>query len=160
VASGTACPDDGRECTYDRCDGAGACTHPNKPSGTACTSDGNNCTRDGCNSSGACAHTNLADGTSCGTTWQKCCSGVCRNLSTDEGNCAGCGLSCYTGYNCLIPSGYSHPTCDCGAANAQCHGGSGQLCSTTYGVCACTSSSGCASGQTCMDITGPNYCTY
>jgi cysteine-rich repeat protein len=36
VAVGTGCLDDGNECTFDRCDGAGTCTHPVVPDGTHC----------------------------------------------------------------------------------------------------------------------------
>jgi hypothetical protein len=150
-----SCPSDA--CATRSCNGTSSCT-ATYHSGAACTADSSSCTRDVCNATGGCTHPALADGTSCGTTWQKCCGGACVNISTDEGHCAGCGLTCYTGYSCTIYSGW--PTCDCGAANIQCHGGSGQLCSTTYGVCACTSSSGCATGQTCVTRSGPNYCTY
>lgn len=41
-AAGTACTPDANQCTNDVCDGAGACTHPNKINGTPCN-DGQFC---------------------------------------------------------------------------------------------------------------------
>lgn len=97
VPSGTVCSDDGNACTYDRCNGTGACTHPSapngtscgsgsntdcdnpdncfngvcqanyEPSGTACTPDGNDCTRDACDGFGQCVHPSAPNGTFCGS---------------------------------------------------------------------------------------------
>ena len=43
-----ACSSDGNDCTNDVCDGAGNCTHPNKPPGTPCSGGA-------CDGASACA---------------------------------------------------------------------------------------------------------
>ena len=85
-AAGTACTDDGNECTEDQCDGAGACGHPNKSNGTGCTDDGNPCTDDECQS-GTCTHPNddtntCSDGIAC-TEGDACSSGTCVGTPND-----------------------------------------------------------------------------
>lgn len=95
-----------------------------------------------------------------GSRNRRCCGGSCVNIDANEDHCAGCGLRCAAGFSCVLRDG--HPTCNCGSANAQCpNGGTGQICSSSYGVCACTGAGGCAAEQTCVDVSGgPNYCTY
>lgn len=63
---GTACTDDGIECSNDVCDGAGTCAHPPVAAGVACTPDANECTQDVCDGIGACGHPPVADGFACG----------------------------------------------------------------------------------------------
>ncbi|MEE9294058.1 MAG: hypothetical protein V3W34_03715 [Phycisphaerae bacterium] len=77
---GTACTDEGNDCTNDIC-AAGQCTHPNLPDDTACADEGNDCTNDIC-AAGQCTHPNLPDDTACNdaqacTVNDKCVSGTC-----------------------------------------------------------------------------------
>lgn len=51
--SGTPCTDDGDTCTFDECNGAGACVHPGKQDGETCD-DGDSCTTDDVCASGDC----------------------------------------------------------------------------------------------------------
>src|SRR5262249_7271998 len=60
--TGTACTDDGNQCTNDQCNGASqVCQHPNKSSGTSCTGNGvGECTNaDTCNGSGVCLNNDV-----------------------------------------------------------------------------------------------------
>jgi hypothetical protein len=75
------------ECnSRDACDGTGVCETNLKPDGTACTDDGNDCTSDFC-SGGVCIHPNLAPGTACGSPADTECdnpdtcngAGVCQS---------------------------------------------------------------------------------
>ncbi|MEQ9072257.1 MAG: hypothetical protein RLP09_00290 [Sandaracinaceae bacterium] len=154
MPDGTACPDDGNACTDDRCS-AGVCAHPARANGTACPDDGNACTNDRC-TGGACVHPARADGTALGG-FRRCCGGREVDLSTNRNHCGACGLACASGFSCTVYAG--QPTCDCGAANSQCQGGTDWVCSTTYGVCACLSG-GCPAGARCVARSGPDYCTY
>ena len=97
VADGTACLDDGLECTSDTCS-AGVCTHPPVPAGSPCSSDGLECTNDVCNAGGVCTHPPLPAGTPCGNPLNNECtdpdtcnaSGVClANHAADGTLCAG-----------------------------------------------------------------------
>jgi hypothetical protein len=89
----------------------------------------------------------------------RCCGGACVDIRSDRNHCTGCGQQCAAGRSCIIYDG--EPACDC-VANSECHGGVGQLCSTTYDLtCACTSDAGCVAGQRCIDRpTTTNHCTY
>jgi cysteine-rich repeat protein len=51
------CADDGNSCTNDECDGAGNCTHPNRPAGVFCIGDPYFCTADTCDGAGTCVST-------------------------------------------------------------------------------------------------------
>ena len=52
------------DCTdADTCDGAGTCLANDDAVGTACTDEGNECTSDVCDGAGSCIHPNLTDGT-------------------------------------------------------------------------------------------------
>ncbi|HJL17508.1 MAG TPA: hypothetical protein RMH99_17705, partial [Sandaracinaceae bacterium LLY-WYZ-13_1] len=153
-ADGVGCTDEGNPCTDDVC-GGGRCTHPSR-TGT-CPDDGNPCTTDLC-SGGACTHPSRPDGTSLGG-FDRCCGGAPVDVSSDPDHCGACGLRCSGSYACTVYDG--HPTCDCGAANSECHGGSGFLCSTSYGVCACLSDAACPGSADCVARAGgPDYCTY
>jgi hypothetical protein len=153
-ADGTACSDDGNPCTDDECSG-GRCDHVAR--GGACPDDGNPCTDDVC-ASGTCTHPSRPDGTDLGG-WTRCCGGAAVDVSTDRANCGACGLACSGSYACTVYGG--HPTCDCATSNAECHGGVGFLCSTSYGVCACLNDGACPGSATCVARAGgPDYCEY
>jgi len=49
----------------DTCDGNGICRDNHEPPGTACADDGNECTSDVCDA-GVCTHPSLSEGTPCG----------------------------------------------------------------------------------------------
>ena len=173
--------DDGNPCTDGRCDPVEGCVHdPNTDTcddGDACTmgdvctagtctagaavtcDDGDPCTDDACDTTMGCTTTPRAEHSTCGAANMRCCGGSCVDIRTDRNHCSGCGQQCATGRACIIYDG--EPTCDC-VANSECHGGVGQLCSTTYDLtCACTSDSGCVEGQRCIDRpTTTNNCTY
>ncbi len=91
---GTACTDDGVECTSDVC-AAGVCEHPAIPEGDPCTDDGNDCTDDICQS-GTCNHPVLDAGTACGDgTDDDClnpdtCDGAGACLANDEADGTAC----------------------------------------------------------------------
>lgn len=56
----SACTDDGNDCTADLCDGAGTCTHDNRPAGFACyDGEGFFCTADTCDGAGVCTHVEI-----------------------------------------------------------------------------------------------------
>ena len=77
---GTACTDDGNECSDDLC-GAGVCLHPNLLDGTACTDDGIECRDDECQA-GVCSHPFTAVGTACGNQTPE---GICDNPDICDG---------------------------------------------------------------------------
>lgn len=103
----------------DTCSATGVCLANNLPNGTACADDGNECTNDVCNS-GVCTHPPKANNTPCDdgnicTVSDYCLSGVCRGggaLSCDDGDACtndSCGpkgclfvdRSCPTGQTCV-----------------------------------------------------------
>lgn len=156
VCSGTVIMCVSSACVARSCNGTATCTETVALGGTACDDDTNACTNDVCRGS-TCAHEARANGSAV-TGFTRCCGGRAVNTSTDRAHCGGCGLACATGYNCTVEMG--HPTCDCGAANAECHGGRPNfVCSTTYGVCACLPG-GCPGTATCIARSGPDYCEY
>ena len=77
ASDGTACTDDGNECTADECD-TGVCTHPAAANDTACTDDGNECTSDTCQS-GTCSHPAVTDNTACTDDGNVCTSDTCQS---------------------------------------------------------------------------------
>jgi hypothetical protein len=64
---GTACSDDGNQCTFDECAG-GSCAHPPRPAGTPCGSAGDTeCDNpDTCDGASFCQPNYEADGVPCG----------------------------------------------------------------------------------------------
>jgi MYXO-CTERM domain-containing protein len=94
LADGETCTDDGNECTDDVC-ASGACTHPNAADGTACTADGNECTDDVC-ATGACSHPSSSAGTACGDTANTDCSDpdTCNGSGACQPNHAPDGTAC------------------------------------------------------------------
>ncbi|HET6585380.1 MAG TPA: hypothetical protein VFG69_18105 [Nannocystaceae bacterium] len=133
LAEGEDC-EDGNACTLDdKCDGQGHCV-----SGETCESD------DGCNvgvcMAGECMLMPVADGTSCGANpADRCCAGTCVDISTDMGNCGGCGAACQ-----------SDEVCESVAATLECdpHPAS------TTGRCTCNGeTSDCPHGQVCRTVS-------
>jgi cysteine-rich repeat protein len=85
--AGRRCTDDGRACTLDICDGAGACTHPAAPAGTICRAVAGSCdVAEVCDGvSPSCpADEVLPAGTECGP------SGACNPAETCDGSTAFC----------------------------------------------------------------------
>jgi hypothetical protein len=107
ASSGTACTDDGNQCTDDICNGSGQCIHPNKQNGTACN-DGNLCTENDQCSNGQCVGTpkNCDDGKSCTTDSCDPNNGQCVH-TINQGNCLING-TCYS-------AGQSNPQNECQA---------------------------------------------
>ncbi len=115
-ADGTACPDDGNECTSDACSG-GFCAHPKKSDYTACSEDGNVCTFDYC-SNGNCYHppknsTNKCDDGNANTYDSVCssyqCVGRWKKSCASSTGATSCVLDLYTGkryyfYHCDEPT--------------------------------------------------------
>ena len=96
LAAGTACTDDGNQCTNDVCDGEGLCAHTNKAAGVACgsptSSDCDNA--DTCDGAGACLVNHVADGTACTSdgiecTTDACSSGTCAHTNKAAGVACG-----------------------------------------------------------------------
>jgi cysteine-rich repeat protein len=81
AASGTRCADDGVQCTLDECDGSGACTHPPAPPFYECADDGEGCTFDHCDGLGGCQHELLPAGRRCLDNPTEGCGGVCDGVS-------------------------------------------------------------------------------
>lgn len=100
VANGAACTSDGNVCTFDQCNGAGACGHPPVGSGAPCPDDGLECTLDQCNGSGGCGHPPVGAGTPCTSDDNVCTidecngSGVCAHPGTTAGSTCDDGLAC------------------------------------------------------------------
>ncbi len=98
--------------------GTGVCSNPPKSNGTACTDDGNDCTNDTCNGSGSCTHPNKANGAACGSATSTTCNGAdtCNGSGTCLTNLAPLGTACGSATNsppCNLPD-----TCDgLGACN-------------------------------------------
>lgn len=149
---GTPCTEDGNECTLDRCDGGGTCTHPPRAAGAPCSTDGNECTDDVCDGAGACTHSaNNApcdDGLFC--NGQDVCQGGGCNAHTGD-PCTGgpeCNQSCNeVEDNCFDPAGTQ-----CSDEGNEC---TDDVCDGA-GVCAhppntapCDDGDVCTSGDTC-----------
>ncbi|MDO8630862.1 MAG: hypothetical protein Q7R41_10245, partial [Phycisphaerales bacterium] len=93
---GTACADDGNECTSDTCE-SGQCTHPSRPPGAPCgDSRDSACDHtDTCDGSGTCQPNLQPDGSSCSdglfcTGQEVCASGACTDAPdpcADAGHC-------------------------------------------------------------------------
>lgn len=162
--AGESC-EDGDACTVeDTCDGAGTCTP-----GESCPGD-NPCAPGNC-IAGACDYSPLADGASCGANpADRCCGGSCVDISSDEANCGGCGVTCDSDDVCesvaatsdceLAPSATTG-RCTCDGANADCE--LGQVCRTVTPYanrCTPNSSANCP-GNTAIEVNFcPNYCVY
>lgn len=166
VPAGSACTDDGEECTVDQCDGSGVCAHSPLADGTACADDGLFCTGaekceagrcqsagNPCAGGGECADscnesTNTcfeAQGTPCSPDGKECTDDVCNG----SGACAhpnrqvgtACGSSSST--KCTAPD-----TCN---ASGQCeanHEVDGTHCGDDGTEC--TNQDYCRNGQ-CAD---------
>jgi hypothetical protein len=98
-SNGTACTDDGNQCTNDQCNGVSAtCQHPNKANGTACTGNGTGeCSSGDTCQSGVCQNNDAAAGTACTDSSPTNCkdarcngSNVCDQNFANEANGSGC----------------------------------------------------------------------
>lgn len=97
---GTACTDDGNECTLDQCNGAGACVHPAQPDETPCD-DANAC-----------------------TSGDQCIGGVCVGTPGTCGDSTlqpGCGEQCDDGAANGTPDSCCTATCQFRPAGSTCH---------------------------------------
>ncbi len=160
--AGVACEDDNGCTLEDACDGAGNCV-----AGGPCASD-NPCVSSECQD-GSCVETPLADGTQCGdAASMRCCGGACADISSDVGNCGGCGVACDPGFQCESVSATaceSAPAatsgrCRCSGFNAQCP--SGQICRTVNpwrDRCTPDEAADCP-GQLEVVSLCPDYCSY
>ena len=139
--TGTACTDDGLECTDDFCTGAGSCVHSNKSAGTNCSSDSNGCTDDVCDGSGACTH----PGNSLPCNDNVYCNG------TDT--CGGGSCSIHTGNPCVGPDGDNNckESCNEGGDNCLANDPNGSFCNNSA---SCDGADSCSNG-TC---TGSGIC--
>jgi hypothetical protein len=153
-APGTACADDGNECTNDQCDGANdLCQHPQKPLDTACSTDNNPCTRDVCNA-GACTHPAGNAGAVCRGS-----AGVCDVQETCTGGSATCPANAFqpSTLQCRAAScssGIATFAANCSGTGATCPAISTQacspfICSGTTCSTTCASDAGCATTAWC-----------
>jgi hypothetical protein len=55
-SQGTACTDDGKDCTQDECGTSGRCRHTSVQAGTICYEDTNSCSTELCNAKGKCSY--------------------------------------------------------------------------------------------------------
>jgi hypothetical protein len=195
------CDDPGNDCkeSIGQCVD-GACVYANLPAGDACD-DGDPCTEgDACNASGACVagpecfaedpcqlracemtgcvDTPAKDGTSCGmgAESERCCAGACTDISSDAGNCGGCGLVCDTGVcqpvdstpNCDPAPAMTSGRCTCNGITTECPFdgvGNKQVCRINQpqynNICSPTGVAGCALDQMFIEVSDcPNYCFY
>ena len=166
--SGTACTDDGSDCSDDICDGSGACTHPNLVVGTACGDPADDdCTNpDTCDGAGTCVDNHEADGTTCTDDGNDCTDDVCASGGCTHPNLsAGAGCGDPTNDDCTNPD-----TCDGAGVCLDNHETDGTACpddgnDCTDDVCAtgaCTHPS-LAAGAACGDpldddCTNPDTC--
>lgn len=84
------------ECdSADACNDSGACEENHKPDGTACTDDGNECTFDQC-MTGLCAHPGRPMGTACGSPDDTECDNPdsCDGIDTCLPNYEAMGFAC------------------------------------------------------------------
>ncbi|MDX2166700.1 MAG: hypothetical protein SF182_06535 [Deltaproteobacteria bacterium] len=139
--AGSACTDDGNGCTDDRCNGTGACTHPNNSApctdGLYCngpdTCSGGTCAvhaGDPCSGNPECARTcnEAADhcfaptGTACSADSNGCTDDVCDGggVCTHPNNSAPCddGNACTVGDACAAGTCVSGPSPPCGRCAA------------------------------------------
>ena len=159
---GTVC-EDGDDCTEpDACDGEGMCLP-----GPVCPSV-NPCEAGTCDM-GTCIYTPFPDGTSCGMLPRdRCCAGTCVDISSDVGNCGGCGITCDQGYGCqsVDVTSTCDPAppdtsgrCECGG-NMNCD--PGHVCRTENpytNICTPDTAGACPGTFVNVDFC-PNYCAY
>lgn len=81
--AGVTCVDDGKDCTNDFCDGAGACTHPNKADGVSCGSPAaSSCDNPDSCKVGVCQPNYKSFGTSCDTDSNPCTANICNGTGS------------------------------------------------------------------------------
>jgi cysteine-rich repeat protein len=114
------CPDDGQACTIDRCDGAGACTHPVDNGGTICRPV-----------TGTCDLAESCDGVSptCPADAVRPFADVCRpvaGLCDVEESCDGVSPACpeddfqANGFTCRVAAGLCDAVESCTGSSAAC----------------------------------------
>jgi hypothetical protein len=130
VANGTACANDGNDCTSDVCQN-GVCEHPPKAIGASCGDPSNTtCTfPDTCNGGGVCQSNHLAAGTLCGSLVDDTCTdpdrcdglGACDAKNAPNGTLCNDLDSCNIGESCQtgVCTGGAAP--DCSLAGDQCN---------------------------------------
>jgi cysteine-rich repeat protein len=90
--SGTLCTPDGVICTFDVCDGAGACTHPLRPQGSPCEANDDLCSKEECDGAGSCVPAGPLVCDACSTCFAAGgCTGVPRTVGQGPGECHGPG---------------------------------------------------------------------
>lgn len=94
-----SCPDDGNDCSDERCDGAGTCLHPPTDAGIECADEGNDCTDNVCDGAGTCAHPNRPAGAYCYDG---------ENFFCTADTCDGAGVCTHT----EIPGCNMQPVCE------------------------------------------------
>ena len=134
-AQGTQCEDDSNECTDDKCDGLGACTHLNND--------------DPCDDGEFCTGADRCAGGDCSVHAGDPCHGgpQCANLCSED-----------SGGHCLVPSG--DPCTDDGneCTDDQCDGAGSCVHQSNNGPCDdgkfCTTTDICVGGE-CVGIGNP-----
>ncbi len=167
ACAGTAITCTSDACVTRTCNGSASCTVSNAGAGAPCAADLNPCTADQCDGAGNCVAPGVPDGSMVfgGAYVNRCCGGVPVDISTDDGNCGGCGIHC-DGRGCAILPGTFFPGCPCAVSNAQCQASMGPD-ATCYNrgsdadwYCNCQVDGDCAPGQVCAVVSGHNYCMY
>ncbi len=150
LPNGSACADDGNECTTDTCN-AGVCAHPTRPNGSTCN-DGSAATSNDQCTSGLCAGTpqcvtnaDCNDSNVC--TTDTCVGGACQRVNNtvacaDDGNV--CTNDLCGGGACTHPAKANGTTCDDGLF---CNGTD----SCSAGACTVHAGNPCAGGPVCAN---------
>ena len=169
VASGTTCTSDANPCTIDRCNGAGACTHPAGNAGTQCRASGGTCdVAENCDGTNASCPN---DGFVPSTTTCRIANGACDTAEKCTGSTASCPADTFAASTTVCRSAAT--TCDvaetCTGSSGACpndeFASSQTVCRASAGACdvqeSCTGSStscpsdGFVSGGTmCRASTG------
>ena len=157
--NGTACSDDGNQCTNDQCNGSSAlCQHPNKTAGAACGSPSDtDCDNpDTCNGSGACQTNNEVNGTACTSdsnpcTVDQCSGGTCAHPAGNGGTV------------CRVSTGECDPQETCTGASSTCPGDakspSGTLCTDDGDICTDDECDGAGVCAHIEDLSNDPSCT-
>jgi len=144
VAAGTACSSDGNVCTDDRCDGSGACVHPDN---TAPCNDGQPCNGADTCSGGTCS-VHAGD---------PCANGAeCNNTCNPDGTChAAAGTPCGDDGNvCTNDQCNGNGSCEHPNNSVPCNDGLFCNGSDTCGGGSCSVHGGdpCAGGTECNNV--------
>lgn len=173
AAEGTACPDDGNDCTSNVCNDSGECTHPNLENGAACGSQADDeCTDpDTCDGGGTCESNDAAQGTTCADDSNVCTddvcdgSGVCNHsantASCDDGSfcngsdtCADGGCSVHGAPPCEGPDGDGDCAETCNEETDSCDGADPDGASCDDGAY-CNGADSCSAGVCSSHVGSP-----